>query len=150
MLRLGKVNIADLTEARLIFEPEAARLAARRATKKDMEKLEQDVERAKNPIRPPLSIRRSNLEFHRQMARISRNPVVIFIINSVIDIMIENVSRTTLDMASIKKVIEYHEEIIQSIRNHDYDRSFTIMRKHIVDIQKALEKSEGRLSGIEG
>ena len=149
MLRLGKVNVADLTDARLIIEPEAARLAAKRATKKDIEKLDKILEQAKKSKKTLRKTRLINLEFHRQMAHISRNPVVIFMIESVIDVMVENIHRTALDATAIKRVIDSHQEIIQAIKNQNYDRTFHIMRSHILEIQKALERSEGRLKGGE-
>lgn len=149
MLRLEKVAIADLTEARLILEPEAARLASIRATGRDIRRLEENLEKARASGRRLLDKRMINLEFHRYMAKISRNRVVVFMINSVIDVMIENISRSFLEATSIEGVMEYHKQIIESIRNRDPDRCFEIMRKHIIEIQKALENSREELAGVE-
>src|SRR5947209_11963517 len=43
LLRLKKVSIHHITVARLIFEPEAARLAATRATAEDLEEMQQVI-----------------------------------------------------------------------------------------------------------
>lgn len=55
LLRLGKVSIQHLTEARLVLEPRLARLAAERVTEEELERM-MDAETT-----------RSNLAFHERL-----------------------------------------------------------------------------------
>src|SRR2546425_4922203 len=74
LLRLGPVALAQLTEARLLIEPEVARLAAIRCTEGDVGTLRTAVEERAAVVmagRPPRPL---DLVFHRAVAAAARNP----------------------------------------------------------------------------
>src|SRR3989442_9571421 len=76
LLQLRKVTMDNIVEARLIFEPEAARLAAQRAEPEDLEEMRQGIEKMTGAVgrgEPPSSF---DLKFHKLIARATQNPIL--------------------------------------------------------------------------
>ncbi|MDY8110228.1 FadR/GntR family transcriptional regulator [Fulvimarina sp. 2208YS6-2-32] len=71
---LDAVFLADLTTMRRAFEPEAAALAARRATSGAIAELYAIADRLSDPHHDPSSLAEVDLEFHLRVADASLNP----------------------------------------------------------------------------
>src|SRR6266850_5660380 len=69
LLRLGKTTHRELTEARLLIEPPIARLAARRATRSDIDAMGELLERHAEAIKGNDDPRKYDLQFHRIIAK---------------------------------------------------------------------------------
>jgi DNA-binding FadR family transcriptional regulator len=86
LLQLRKVSIDNIAEARLIFEPEAARLAAKRATPKDIQELKEVIEKMTRVVEagePPSSY---DLKFHKLVARAARNLILEILAESMLEV----------------------------------------------------------------
>ena len=144
VLHLGKTSHKQLTEARMIIEPRVAQLAALRARKEDVARLErvlaQEEEaaaRRAGPFRPTYS------KFHRSVAECARNLPLSVLMNSLADLTVDTAS--TLDVATRArhrlKNCRYHRLIFEAIRRRDPDGAYTIMAEHVADIQKRVHRS---------
>src|SRR5258706_550644 len=69
LLTLRKISINHIAEVRLIFEPEAARLAALRATAQDLAEMEEVIETMNNAVEAGKSPGSFDLKFHKLVAR---------------------------------------------------------------------------------
>src|SRR5438094_1313881 len=86
LLRLGRTSHRELTEARMLIEPPIARLAALRARREDIVRLQgviaqEKIEAARRtgPFRPTAS------RFHRAVADCTRNLPLIVLMNALAD-----------------------------------------------------------------
>ena len=128
--------------ARIVFEPDIAFRVAKIWESKDLEDVERNVQEAQIALDKD-EFRRSrllNLEFHRLVCNITKNPVVIFALNSVIDVLEENVLKTELDRDFIRDEIIAHETILDKIRSREREQAHDEMRKHIKIVHKKLEE----------
>src|SRR2546428_4526017 len=73
LLQLRKVTMDNIVEARLIFEPEAARLAAQRAEPADLEEMRQVIEKMSGASQAGQLTDSFDLKFHKLIARAARN-----------------------------------------------------------------------------
>jgi len=142
MLKLKRVTMNDLTMARIIFEPDIAYRAAKVWEGKDLEDVEKNVQEAQIALDKDefQGSRLLNLEFHRLVCNITKNPVVIFALNSVIDVLEENVLKTELDRDFIRNEIISHEIILKNIKKRERETAHDEMRKHIKIVHQKLEK----------
>ena len=140
MFSMGKVKISNLTEARLAVEPFAAEVATLRIKENSLEQLRLNIEDTKNCLDKSnrSDARLLNLEFHRLIAQASGNPVIFFMIDSIMDIMEHNISSIPLSAKPVERTLQYHQEIYRAINSRDPKKSQNLMLKHIQDIQKAL------------
>jgi DNA-binding FadR family transcriptional regulator len=69
-------------------------------------------------------------------------------IDSIMDIMENNIASIFLSAKPVESTLHYHEEIYQAIKNHFPGKAQDLMLRHIQDIQRTLEvKQRGSVEG---
>ena len=141
MFSMEKIKISDLTEARMAIEPFSVKLATERITEDSLEKVRQNIQEARECLdrKNKNDARLLDLEFHRLIAQASQNPVIFFMIDSIMDIMENNISSIPLSAKPVEKTNQYHEEIYAALRDRDVRKTEELMLRHIQEIHDALE-----------
>ncbi len=141
MFSMGNIKVGDLTEARMAIEPYSVKLASERIKEGSLEQIKQNIRETREYLKRnhPNDARLLNLEFHRIIAQASENPVILFMIDSIMDIMENNISSILLSAESVESTLHFHEEIYQAIKNHHPEKAKDLMRRHIQEIQRTLE-----------
>ena len=141
MFSMGKIKIPNFTEARMAVEPYSVKLAAERITEGSLEKVRQNIQESKECLdkNNMNDARLLDLEFHRLIAQASQNPVIFFMIDSIMDIMENNISSIPLSVKPVERTNQYHEEIYVAIKSRDVQRAQDLMLMHIQEIHDALE-----------
>jgi GntR family transcriptional repressor for pyruvate dehydrogenase complex len=141
MFSMGKIKISNLTEARMAIEPFSVKLATERITEDSLEKVRQNIQEARECLdkKNKNDARLLDLEFHRLIAQASQNPVIFFMIDSIMDIMENNISSIPLSAKPVERTNQYHEEIYAALRDRDVRKTEELMLRHIQEIHDALE-----------
>jgi DNA-binding FadR family transcriptional regulator len=140
LIRLGTVSIQALTEARLILEPAMARLAAARITDEELERLERYTEGHARAIAQRHLHATADLAFHRMIAAASKNPVLTLFIDSLADLLVQEVvARLEMDEATNRSNLRFHRRIFEALQRHDADAAGRIMLRHVAEVQRRLE-----------
>ncbi|MCM3562805.1 FadR/GntR family transcriptional regulator [Hydrogenophaga intermedia] len=89
MYHSGTISPEQLTEARIWLESVVVREACQRATPEDLENLRENVRQAEQANTQGDLARRAetNLEFHRIVARMTGNPVVVIVMDSMLAVL---------------------------------------------------------------
>lgn len=127
----------DLLEVRFMIEPQIAALAATKATEEEVKHLIELCDQVEELI-VHKNHRTKDIEFHTEIAKISRNQVVarlIPIITESIGIFIE-LTKCTLE----QETIETHREIVEAIKNKDPRGAYDAMYLHLVYNRRNLKK----------
>jgi DNA-binding FadR family transcriptional regulator len=142
MLQLKRVRLSDLTMARLIFEPEIARVAAERWKDDELAELEQNVCMTQDALNAGeiKKARIYNLNFHRIISKLTKNPVVIFTLNSVMDVLKDNVGETEIDEEFVRNELIAHKTILENIRFRNTGMAHDQMRVHIRTVHEKLSE----------
>ncbi|MDU4890001.1 MAG: FadR/GntR family transcriptional regulator [Clostridium sp.] len=130
----------DLLEVRFMIEPEIASIAATKATEEEIERLQHLCDEVEQLILHKKNHRLKDIEFHTEIARISRNQVVatlIPIIDKSIEIFIE-LTKSALE----QETIETHREIFEAIKNKDPKGAHDAMYLHLVYNRRNLKKAD--------
>ena len=144
VLGLGRTPHQQLTEARMLIEPRIAQLAAMRARKEDLARLERvlrqeedDAARDAGPFRP------TDSRFHRTVADCTRNLPLIVLMNALADLTAEvaSVLDTSTRARHRLKNCQFHRKIFEAIRQHDGEAAYAIMARHVGDIQRRVRRS---------
>lgn len=128
------VTAFELTEARLLFEGEAAALAATQITDaelKELEELVQDIAQGNNDGDGEVADR----EFHLLISRATRNAAIVKSIDELWELrstspecaLLHEKART----AQVKPVVEEHKQILDALRSRDPARARAAMRGHL-------------------
>jgi len=147
VLGLGKTSHKELTEARMLIEPPIARLAALRARKEDIVRLERvlvqeehEAARLTGPFRPTAS------RFHRSVADCTRNLPLIVLMNAVADLTADAAAALDVSTRTRHRQLNtpFHRQLFEAIRGHDGDAAYAIMARHVGDIQARVRRSMAR------
>jgi GntR family transcriptional repressor for pyruvate dehydrogenase complex len=90
MYHLGAISPGELTQARILYEAIIIRLACEKATQADIDALNANIEaadlaRKAGDFNSRIEL---HLEFHRMLARIAGNSIMVVVMNGVLDIMV--------------------------------------------------------------
>ncbi|MEO8297294.1 MAG: FCD domain-containing protein [Burkholderiales bacterium] len=138
---LGTIRPEDLTEVRLLLSVEVARLACERCSDEDIDALEANVVAAERAARQPdLSERTQiNLEFHRMLGRMTRNPLLMALTDAVMDIMsrfVNEVGRTPN-----RTVMPLRRKLLAHLRKRDAAAAAQEMRAHLLRLHQLYLKA---------
>lgn len=146
LLRLQRITIQELIEARLAVEPHVASLAAKRATAADIAAMEQAVENARagrtagDPRFMPHSV-----AFHIALAEAAKNQVLLSTVNSIRTPFQEALATLPADDMA-ERAIADHRQILDAIKAHDPQRAQRLMHAHITYFAKRAGKPHTRQS----
>ena len=144
VLGLGKTSHKQLTEARMLIEPPIAQLAALRARKEDIARLEavlvrEEAEAARRtgPFRP------TDSQFHRSVADCARNLPLIVLMNALADLTASAASALDSSVRARHQLknCQFHRLIFEAIRARDGEAASRIMAQHVRDIQRRVHHS---------
>ncbi len=143
MFSMGNIKVSHLTESRMAVEPFSAKIAAKLIKEPSLAHIRQNIAEAKECLKRGefSDARFLNIEYHRLIAQASKNPVIFFLIDSIMDIMENNISGIFLFEEPVGHTIQLHEEIYDAMKSHDSERAHDLMLQHIQEIQAILEAS---------
>jgi GntR family transcriptional repressor for pyruvate dehydrogenase complex len=144
MIRLGETSVDDLSEARLIYEPEITRLAAQRATDEDLAALKQVLDEQKVNLTGDRFGQPTNLSFHRIIAQATRNPVLVILVDAVMEPVRDAVAELKLPRGANEKTLSRHERLYRAIQRRKPDLAYKIMLEHVMEVREMLKKAYAR------
>lgn len=136
------VTAFELTEARLLFEGEAAALAATQVTDEDVAEIEALVHQIAEENRDPNGTENADRAFHLAIARATRNVAVYNAIERLWDTRASSPEAALLHEkarhANVKPVVEEHSAILEALRARDPNAARAAMRAHLSAVLDGL------------
>lgn len=128
----------ELTEARLLFEGEAAALAASQITEEELGELDELVVRIADENQQPKFSDAADRDFHLAIARASRNAVIVDTVERLWDMRSTSPECALLHEkardADIRPVVDEHRAIAEALRSRDPVRARAAMRAHLSQV----------------
>lgn len=146
-LGLDFIHSADLQialiEARLIIEPGAARLAARNADQKEIDTMEILLKEMEESILMHHVRITKELEFHRSIARATKNPVIIRIVPLIMEAIQKTYREAPRTTEDHRQALEEHQQVLAAIRSHNQEEAYQAMRQHLENsLKRTLSKKQ--------
>ena len=131
MYHLGAIKPGHLTEARIWIESAVIRAACERATAADIDDLNRNVADAALATRADDFFRTAeiHLEFHKLLARATRNPVMVIMMEAVTDVM-QHFLRT-IGPTDNPYVLPSRRRFMQHMARRDAEAAVAEMEKHL-------------------
>jgi GntR family transcriptional regulator, transcriptional repressor for pyruvate dehydrogenase complex len=153
VLGMGKTSHKELTEARMLIEPLIARLAALRSEADDVAKLERVLIQEEEEVRSGNPEARATAgQFHRALADCARNLPLVVLMNALTDLTAQSVADLDVKVRTRhrRKNSQFHRQIFEAVRRHDDVGAYTLMVRHVGDIQGRVDKVRNRCDGPVG
>jgi DNA-binding GntR family transcriptional regulator len=139
MIEMTLERTLELYQVREVLEGLAARLAASYDNGKAVEKMYEVLENQALLIEKEdvLGYSKSDFEFHSYLYKMSRNPILIEMLES----LKMKMQPATLEIRTIlPRLLEDHQEILEAVRSRDPEKSEKIIRRHNRMVQNQIQK----------
>jgi GntR family transcriptional regulator, transcriptional repressor for pyruvate dehydrogenase complex len=133
----------ELIDVRRMFEPAVARAAAARVTDDDLAALERVLDTQRRKRKSGQSAILEDTAFHAAIARATRNRVLMSIMATLNDLLVESRKLTLRQKGRPERSIRGHEAVIAALRRRDGEAAAAAMREHIDEIADLLEQVQG-------
>ncbi len=122
----------ELLDVRRMFEPAVARTAATRVADEDFAELQRILDDQRQKLKTGQSSIVEDTAFHGALARATRNRVVMSIMATLNDLLVE--SRTLTQKGRPERSLDGHEAIVAALRLRDAEGAALAMSRHIDQI----------------
>jgi GntR family transcriptional repressor for pyruvate dehydrogenase complex len=124
----------ELLDVRRMFEPAVARAAATRLTEADLADLQRILDAQRRKLKTGQSAIVEDTAFHAVLARSTRNRVVMSLMATLNDLLVESRTLSLKQEGRPVKSIEGHEAVVAALRLHDAEGAARAMYDHIDQI----------------
>jgi len=111
----------ELVEFRLIVEPRASYLAAKRASKQESKAILEACGKLESCVSHPADIAETDITYHSLIHQASHNALLIYLGRLIGSLMSIQVKITTEDLESFKRGLPYHRKLAEAIARRDAD-----------------------------
>jgi DNA-binding FadR family transcriptional regulator len=141
LLANSPASLENLKEARATFEREMARIAARRRSSADLDRLSEILAEQLLAADDPVRFRMLDGFFHSEIARISGNPIF----SALIDALFRWLSDFHVDLVSVpgleQLTLAEHREIVAAITRADAEGAARAMGDHLMRANELYRQS---------
>ena len=129
-------------EARLLLEPAAAALAAKRASNNDIKRLKKITKIFKENLKKEnlIELIRADIEFHRLIANATNNETIEVLMNTITRYNFEGWKMSLRTKERPANTVIEHGKILEAIASGDEKKAKSAMRFHLKEAVKNLQK----------
>lgn len=142
---MNKEDIWHLLEVRKLLEAGAASLAAHKRTEQDLNAMEQALHEMQEGIGNDELGEKADLAFHMAVAVASHNPILVSLMNSVSEMLIETMRETRRiwlfsKQTTTEKLLQEHTNIFEAIQEKNAEAARERMLQHLTNVENILQK----------
>jgi len=139
-LLFKNLSLKDLSEVRLLLEPYIAEKATLAITKEDLSRLDKLIKDSEYAIKNDVVFesRKDEIEFHRIIASITGNPILMFILDFVENLLIDTKEILRPGKEFSSKVLRAHKRIYNALLQKNIEKVHEEMVRHIREVEKDL------------
>lgn len=138
--RLSPKALVDLIQARKAIEPECAALAAMWASEEEIQEMRVCLEESREHLHDDFRLSRSNMNFHRLVAKASGNEVFDQLMTILTGFYYREQEAILVIYDAREKDHEEHWAIFRAIEAGDPEEAGRLMRAHLEGVEEALKK----------
>src|SRR5579872_1761100 len=154
MFHLGAIQPEHLTEARVLIESIAVRAACERATAEDIEALNANIAAAERAASEKINFYDQaaiHLDFHRILARATKNPVMVIVMEALIDVMQHFIR--AIGQQHNRWVLPSRRRFMKHFEAREIDAAVAEMEQHLERLNRhylSLAKEKDRIEAANG
>ena len=138
LLRRSGATLLHLIQVRQVLEVAIARLAALNMDEETLLRLHIAVKRQEQATEVEQQIQ-ADLEFHRLLAQATGNPLFVFLMDALAELMYES-RKTTIGRTGNARAVRGHRAIVQALHQRDPEAVVQAMKDHLEDAAEDLQR----------
>ncbi len=136
MIKIDQSASTHLVEVREILEPEIAALAATRVEEQHLATMREAVAVMDRARQDPDAFIEADLDFHLSLAQAAANPLILFLIDSIVGVLREQRMRIFSVEGGPERGQFHHKRILEAIEHRDPERAREAMRAHLQQVRE--------------
>ena len=141
-IQLGKISIGQLTTARMGIEKAILESVIDNAGEPEIQSLQKNILNAWDRAENGLSCTEENIEFHRILAKASKNPMFVILLESIVAGLYDYHTRIPPDMDTCSRAIKDHEDLLHVIKKKDKKKALELLENHLQELKDRLQSLE--------
>jgi DNA-binding FadR family transcriptional regulator len=135
-LRVGNIDIQQLTEMRYWVELMVIDIAAKKIAKKDLDAMRKSIVRAEELYREGQQIEKlyENFNFHILLAKATKNRIVVDMLSAIADLMAYIMSKIKPSARMAEKTFKVHRELVELLALGEWEKAKAINGAHIMEL----------------
>ena len=142
MVSFGEFDLTEIGEARHELELLCGRLAAERRDETHIERMAAELEQQRREDISDEDFCASDVRFHRALVDASGNPVLQFVMSSVIEALQPVENLVIFRFRDKATIIRQHEAILAAIRSGDVNETETAITEQMTYLQELFARAE--------
>ena len=134
----------ELMDVRRMFEPAVARVAAARIAADDLTELRRILASQRRKVKAKQSAIVEDTAFHAALARATRNAVVVRIMETLNDLLVDSRRRALQQGSRPERSLKGHEAVVAALERRDPEGAARAMHAHIDQIADILQPKSPR------
>lgn len=136
-IKFSNTTIAELTIARLQIETLALNEALKRIDDRDIKAMQENITRAKKKIADGMQAFRENIDFHKLLARASKNHVFVIVVEAIMTVVANFLSRRgEPNPDESYSVTKSHESLLKAIIEKRNEEAISLLQSHLNEVEK--------------
>lgn len=131
--------LLDLLEARRIVEDGIVQLAARRATREDLEAMESFLAARQKELTSGKTDVTGDLRFHELVSEATGNPVLLSVMRHLNELWLQAREKTGRKRTSPAKALDFHQQMLSAIRRRQVAAARRTLRRHLDDMRADIK-----------
>lgn len=142
MMRIGSRHTpAHLTEVREMLEPDIAALAAQRAQDAHIAQMRAAIDTMERTLDDADAFIAADNEFHRALARGSGNPLILALMDSIVDLLSEQRKLVFSVPGGPERGQLHHKRVLSAIVARDAETARACMREHLAQVRDDTQQA---------
>nr|WP_320135884.1 FadR/GntR family transcriptional regulator [uncultured Amphritea sp.] len=142
LVGMDAFSMDDINQTRLLLETNCLQLAATRINAAQLDALERELAEQQNDALTPEQFCASDVRFHRQIAEASGNPLLSFIMFSVIEALQPISNMVTFRFRERSVIIDQHQRILQALSQHDADQACAVLAEQVAYLTEKSSQAQ--------
>lgn len=139
--RFKKISLEDLTKARIEIEKSVVLYVIENADEEDIKSLKSNIRKAKSVLRKGYPAFEENIEFHRLLAKSSKNHVFLLVMESILAVLSDFTTRDNdVSLDRSKGVTLCHERILRAIQERNKEEASRALEEDLMNVRGFLIK----------
>ncbi|MFO7785377.1 MAG: FadR/GntR family transcriptional regulator [Thermodesulfobacteriota bacterium] len=140
--RMKKIDLAQLTLARLEIEKNVLRYVCENITESEIRQLRKNIAQSRQKLAKEIIPTEENIVFHKLLAAASKNQVFVIVVESLMAIVADSLTRIGPDLKTSHNVVAYHDRILQAIVDRDLEKAADLLESHLLEVKSRLQPLE--------
>lgn len=149
LVSFGEFDLSDIAEARHELELMCGRLAAERRSQKHIDAMAQEITLQKTKDLSDEDFCASDVRFHRALVDATGNPVLQFVMSTVIEALQPVENMIIFRFRDREKVIGQHKKILRAIEKGNVKKTEAAITKQMNYLRKQFDKAQARRQAAE-